>query len=132
LAAFRPSRGLAIAVVAVWLGFVVLWATTGTDRAGRLLYGIAAAVLAALAATDLIWTPRLAVTRTGLRVRAPSRSGHFPWSDIVGVRIDRRLRFGIRHAALEVDLGDDLLVFSRRSLNADPEDVLEVIERARR
>lgn len=122
---------MAAGLLILWLAVVVLWLSTNTDRAGKLLYGIAAVLLVALAATDVLWTPRLAVTPSGLVVRSPTRSGRFGWDEIATVRVDRRSRLGLRQATLEVDLDEDLLVFSRRSLDADPQDVLEVIEAAR-
>ena len=131
IAAFRPRRLGAGLLVLACVVFVILWATTDTDRVGKLLYGIAVVFVAAVAATDLLWSPRLAVTASGLAVRSPTRSGRFAWSAIDEIRVDRRRRRGITQASLEIDLGDDLIVLSQRALGTDPADVMQIIEAAR-
>jgi hypothetical protein len=131
IATFRPSRLVAGLLVLACVVFVVLWRTTDTDPVGKVLYGTAVVFVAAVAATDLLWSPRLAVTRTALVVRSPTRSGRYPWTVITGVRVDQRRRLGITQAALEIDLGDDLIVLSQRALGTDPSLVLEIIDAAR-
>ena len=131
IATFRPRRLVAGLLVLACVVFVILWATTDTDRVGKLLYGIAVVFVAAVAATDLLWSPRLAVTASGLAVRSPTRSGRFAWSAIEEIRVDRRRRRGVTQASLEIDLGDDLIVLSQRALGTDPADVIQIIEAAR-
>lgn len=131
LAAFSPNRLFAGGMLAVWIGFVVLWLTSGGDRQGKLIYGIAAVMLAALCATDLIWSPRLKVTAAGLTIHSPTLTATYTWSQIEAIRVDRRRRLGLSSATLEIDAGEQLAVLSRRALNADPQDVAEVIEAVR-
>ena len=131
IATFRPSRLVTGLLVLACVVFIVLWATTDADRVGKLLYGIAVVFVAAVAATDLLWSPRLAVTASGLAVRSPTRSGRFAWSAIDEIRVDRRRRRGITQASLEIDLGDDLIVLSQRALGRDPADVKQIIDAAR-
>lgn len=130
IATFRPSRLVAGLLVLVCLLFVVLWRTTATDRVGHLLYGVAVVFVAAVAATDLLWSPRLAVTASGIVIRSPTRSGRYAWTTIESIRVDRRRRLGITQASLEIDLGDDLIVLSQRALGSDPTRVLEIINAA--
>lgn len=131
IATFRPSRLVAGLLVTACVGFVVLWRTTDTDPVGQLLYGTAVVFTAAVAATDLLWSPRLSVTPSAVLVRSPTRSGRFPWTVITGVRVDQRRRLGITQAALEIDLGNDLIVLSQRALGTDPSQVLRIIDAAR-
>jgi hypothetical protein len=132
IATFRPSRLIAGLLVLVCLGFVILWRTTAADPVGHLLYGVAVVFVASVAATDLLWSPRLAVMASGVIVRTPTRSGRYPWTAIDAVSVARRRRLGITQASLEIDLGDDLIVLSQRALGRDPTDVLEIINAVRR
>lgn len=127
IAKFRPNRLVAGLLVLVCLLFVILWRTTAADRVGQLLYGVAVVFVAAVAATDLVWSPRLAITASGIVVRSPTRSGRYAWTAIDSIRVDRRRRLGITQASLEIDLGDDLILLSQRALGADPTDVLGII-----
>jgi uncharacterized membrane protein YhhN len=127
IATFRPSRLVAGLLVLVCLAFVVLWRTTPADPVGHLLYGVAVVFVAAVAATDLVWSPRLAITTSGIVVRSPTHSGRYPWIVVDAIRVERRRRLGITQAALEIDLGDDLIVLSQRALGTDPTAVLEII-----
>jgi Bacterial PH domain len=131
IATFRPSRLVAGLLLLVGLGFVVLWRTTAADPVGHLLYGVAIVFVAAVAATDLLWSPRLAVTPSGVAVRSPTRSGRYPWPAIDAIRVDRRRRLGITQTSLEIDLGEDLIVLSQRALGKDPTDVLGIIKAVR-
>ncbi len=131
LASFSPNRLLAAGMLVVWAGFVVLWLTAGGDRPGKLLYGIGAVMLAGLCATDLIWSPRLKITTSGLSIHSPTLSATYTWAQIEDVRVDRRRRLGLSSATLEIDAGAQLAVLSRRALNADPQSVAAVIEAAR-
>jgi PH (Pleckstrin Homology) domain-containing protein len=131
IATFRPNRWVAGLLILACVAFVILWRTTAADPVGHLLYGVAVVFVAAVAATDLLWSPRLAVTASGVVVRSPTRSGRYPWTAIDAIRVDRRRRLGITQASLEIDLGDELIVLSQRALGADPRNVLEIINAAR-
>jgi len=63
----------------------------------------------------------------GLLVRTPLTRARIAWSDVEAVRADARERLGLRSVTLEIDAGEQLLVFSRRALGADPERVAGLI-----
>jgi hypothetical protein len=77
-------------------------------------------VLAGYSIGDVIFWPRLVADSTGLRIRTPLARADVAWADIEDVRADVRQRYGLRVTTLEVDAGETLVVFSRRSLGADP------------
>lgn len=91
------------------------------DRAGQLLFAVAAIILAAYVVTDLRYSPRLTASAEGLEIRTPTVRGRFAWPDVASVRADSRQRAGLRLVTLEVEVADMLVVFSRRALGADPE-----------
>jgi hypothetical protein len=122
---FGPDRRLTAATGALSVVAVLIALTT--DRAGQVLLAGAALVLLSYTVTDLIFWPRLTVTREGLSIRAPLTRAQLPWSDIEAVRADARQRLGLRSVTLEIDAGEQLVVFSRRALGADPETAAGVI-----
>jgi hypothetical protein len=126
---FGPDRRLAAlyAFLAV-AGIAAAWLTA--DPAGRLLFAGAAVVLLAYLITDLVYWPRLIVTTDGLVIHTPTVRGHYPWEAVRFVRADARRRAGLRLVTLEVDVADELVVFSRRSLGTDPEDAARAIAAA--
>ncbi len=124
---YGPNRAFAAAMGVVWLAFVVLWWTT-SDRPGRLLYGLAALVLLAVCAGDLIWNPRLTVLATGVRIHSPGTRASLTWDEIETVRVDSRGHLGLAARTLEIDAGEHLIVLGQRSLGADPRDVAGVID----
>lgn len=122
VATFGPDLRFtaAAAVGAVLLGGSAL---VGTDPAGRLLFAVAALVLLGYTVSDLLFRPRLTLSRQGLLVRSPSGGLNCVWPAVVVVRADARERFGLRAVTLEIDTEERLLVLSRRALGAAPEDV---------
>jgi hypothetical protein len=125
-ARFGPDRRLTAATAA--LAVLALLATLLThDPAGRLLFGGAAVVLAAYALIDVLCWPRLAADADGLVVRSPFARTTLPWPEIERVHADVRDRLGLRSTTLEIDAGEQLIVFSRRALGADPAQVAELI-----
>lgn len=121
IAVFRPDRrytllsaaGAAIALVLL----LVL-----DDRPGRVLAGVALAVLLIYLVSDLLFSPRLVATSAGLMVRSPMLRAVLAWPEVEDVRADSRVRYGLRSTTLEIDAGAVLAVFSRRALGADPEE----------
>lgn len=117
---FGPDRRLTIAA-----GVGALIALAGTlfsgDAPGRLLFGLAAVLLVGYVVTDRMWSPRLIADTSGLRVRTPFTSTDLSWAEVDDVRADVRIRYGLRSSTLEVDAGEVLVVFSRRSLGTAPE-----------
>ena len=122
---FGPDRRLTAATGGLSVVAVLIALTT--DRAGQVLLAGAALVLLTYTVTDLIFWPRLTVTSEGLSIRAPLTRTQLPWSDIEAVRADARQRLGLRSVTLEIDAGEQLVVFSRRALGADPETAAGVI-----
>lgn len=93
------------------------------DPPSRVIFGLATIMTAAYAIGDLVYAPRLAADTHGLRIRTPGTRADLAWDEITDVRADSRLRLGLRSTTLEVDAGAVLVVFSRRALGADPEQV---------
>ncbi|HEY7049392.1 MAG TPA: PH domain-containing protein [Jatrophihabitantaceae bacterium] len=123
---FGPDRRLTalcagLAVVAI--AFVVL----SDDGAGRVLAGLGAVLLAGYAVTDLAFWPRLTVTGDGVRIRTPTTRAVLPWADVDAVRVDEHSHLGLTSRTLEIDAGALLVVFSRRTLGADPREVADLL-----
>ena len=123
---FVPDRrytGLAAAGAVA----AVLAAAFSPDPPGRLLFAIAALVLAGYVLTDLVFSPRLTASRDGLTIRSPLLRAELPWSAVADVRADVRTRYGLRSSTLEVDAGETLAVFSRRALGVEPEQAADLV-----
>ena len=126
IVAFRPDRrytllsagGAAVALVLV----LVL-----RDPPGRVLAGVALVVLAAYAAGDLLFSPRLIASSDGLVVHSPLLRARLAWREVEDVRADTRIRHGLRSTTLEIDAGPVLAVFSRRTLGVDPEQAAALV-----
>ncbi|MGH8861948.1 MAG: PH domain-containing protein [Jatrophihabitantaceae bacterium] len=127
---FGPDRRLTAAGAGAAAVALVLCLTTG-DGPGRVLWALAALVLAGYVVGDLVWWPRLAADATGLRIRTPFTRCDLPWSEVANVRADVRSRYGLRSTSLEVDAEATLVVFSRRSLGEDPESVADAVRMLR-
>jgi hypothetical protein len=97
------------------------------DTAGRLLALVAAIVLAAYVAADLLFTPRVVASRDGVTVNSPLLRRRLTWSDVEDVRADTRSRFGVRSTTLEIDAGATLAVLSRRAIGTEPSAAAELI-----
>lgn len=127
---FGPDRRL----TAVCAGLAVLAAAfvaLSGDAAGRILAGVAAALLIGYAVSDLAFWPRLTANAAGLQIRTPTTRATLPWAD-VAVRVDERTHLGLLSRTLEIDAGSLLVVFSRRTLGADPREVAELLDAFRR
>jgi hypothetical protein len=124
----RPAETAALAAVAVAMAASLLV----LDAPGRVLAGAAVALLVVVVAHDLWARPRLRAGPDGVEVRRWTGRRHFPWPLLrVQVRVMRR--FGIRGRTLELDTAggpDDesaVVVFGRRDLGADPEEVARAL-----
>lgn len=113
---------------AVSLGFGALFAVgllAVVDAPGRILLALAALLLIAQGARDLVLRPRLRARPEGLEVRTLGGRRHLPWP-LLRVRVRETRRFGLRSRTLELDTAagpdDDglLVVLGRRELGADP------------
>lgn len=119
------TAGVGAAAAAAWCA--VLW-TSDADPAGRLIAGVAAALLALAALYGIRARPRLRVDADGLTVSGLLRRRHHPWPFVTGVRVLQVRRLGRMSSLLEIDTitasgVEQLLVFGRLDLAADPEDV---------
>jgi Bacterial PH domain len=123
---FGPDLRLSALIFVAAMGALVLAVMTG-DAPGRLIFGLAALVLAAYAVGDVIFWPRLVADQAGLRIRTPMTRADVAWADVEGVDADVRSRYGLRSTTLEIDAGPTLVVFSRRALGADPETVQNLV-----
>lgn len=122
---FGPSRGLAGCCVG---GGIVLALVAGfADAGGRLLVGLAAALVMSLGLYDTFVTPRLTASVDGLRVRTFSSRVDVRWSALTTVRLDQRARLGLTSRCLEIDDGRCLIVLGRHSLGREPREVYELI-----
>lgn len=125
-ARFGPDRRL---TAALGLGCVIAAtaAALTSDKAGRLLFGCAAVVLACYVVADLVFSPRLVVNADGLIIRSPLVRTRLAWTEVNRVDAVTRVRHGLRGVSLEIDAGELLVVFGRRSLGADPERVAAAV-----
>jgi hypothetical protein len=99
-----------------------------SDLAGRLLFALAAVVLLGYVASDLVFSPRLVASRSGIVINAPLTRARLTWDEVDAVRAETRFRRGLRSTTLEVDGDGVLAVFSRRALGAEPADAAALIE----
>jgi hypothetical protein len=84
--------------------------------------------LTAYGLRDVLAPVRLAADATGLDVtRGYAGRRHLDWSDVERVRVDERLRLGVRSQLLEIDADVELYLFSRFDLGTDPEDAAEAV-----
>jgi len=123
---WRPRRELlavgCAAVIAV-LAWVLLLAVDPMDR----VVGVVIAVIVG-AATAWAWRRRLVGGPRGLLVGGIGGARLVPWSQVRGLDAARTQRLGIASTTIEIDLvDDDLLVFGRIDLGADPVDVLSAL-----
>jgi apolipoprotein N-acyltransferase len=124
---YRPAGWMAGALLAV----AVIAAVEAylTDAAtGRLLLVVAAVVLAAIAAVDLIFSPRLTATPAGIAVFTPTVRTRLRWDEVDVLRVDEHTHRGIAARTLEIESGERLIVLSKRSLGRDPRDVLTELD----
>jgi hypothetical protein len=123
---FGPDRRLTVGAGLAAAAALVL-CVTSSDAPGRVLFAVAALVLVGYCVGDLVWWPRLSADVTGLRIRTPFTRADLGWAQIEKVGADVRTRYGLRSVTLEVDAGEVLVVFGRRSLGADPETVAGLV-----
>lgn len=122
-AALLAAGWLAAAAALAWCAF------GSGDAAGRLLAGVAVLVLGGGALFGSLARPRLAATRSGVRVRGMFRGLDFGWSEVSRLRLVHTRRFGRDVPTLELEVRDDrLFVFGRFDLGADPRDVADTLE----
>lgn len=96
------------------------------DTPGRLLFALATVVLVLYVVTDILFSPRLLVDAEGVSVHSPFTRGRWTWPEVARIQADARQRYGVRSVTLEIDVGDQLVVLSRRALGEAPDVVAEV------
>lgn len=113
-----PGRTSSVLLLLLAVGLCT--GTVAADPAGRLLLVAAALWLAVLAGRDLLLRPVLAADATSLHIVDGWRRIEVPWSGVDGVRLvtDRRAPL------VELDLGDRLVVLSRRRLGRPPQQIV--------
>lgn len=123
----RPAE----TALAAGLAAVLAVLAAAADPAGRVLFGVGAVWLAAVAVLDLVLRPRLRVDVDGVTVRTLSGRRRLRWAAVQRVRVDERSRHGLTGRALEVDADETVVVLGRRALGADPRDVAATVARFR-
>jgi hypothetical protein len=120
-----PSRAQGWFVVG--FGVLLVVGAVPAPPLGRLLLVPAALLLIAMGARDLLLAPTLVADAGGLIVVDGLRRRTVAWGELDRVRVvtDRRTPL------LELDLGDTVVVLSRRRLGIPPYLALEQLERAR-
>ena len=118
----------------LWIGWAQLLGAVGlavvlagTDPAGRLLLVPVIVLAAASGLRDLLLAPVLTAGPEGLSVVSGAHRRTAAWSQVERVRVvtDRRVPL------LELDLGDTVVVLSRRRLGADVEEVRQALVEVR-
>jgi hypothetical protein len=100
------------------------------DVVRLVLAAVVAAGLAGWAARDLITPVRVAADPEGVTVvTGLAGRRRLAWSQIEGVRVDTRPRLGMRSETLEIDAGDQILVFSESDLGTPPSEVAATLSR---
>ncbi|NYI88420.1 hypothetical protein HNR02_001743 [Amycolatopsis endophytica] len=97
-----------------------------SDRAGTVLFTVAAVALIALSLHGLLVRPRLTADPRGLRIRTTTGKRDLHWPE-VDVRLRTSRRLGRDSATLEIEAGEALFVFGWLELGEDPRDVLETL-----
>jgi hypothetical protein len=125
---FRVRTGVIAGKFAVAVVVAVVALIAG-DGFARWLGLVAAALVAVYGLRDVLGRERLRADRSGVRV-GTGFTGYrqLEWSQLERVRVDQRMRLGIRTDLLELDAGEDLFLLSRYDLGADPHDAFEALE----
>jgi len=123
----RPVETVAAAAGAV----LALLLAVVADPAGQVLFAVAAAGLAAVAAADLLLRPRLAADPEGVQVRTLTARRRMPWSAVERIDVDEHDRYGLTARTLELETAGMLIVLGRRALGADPREVADTLARIR-
>lgn len=123
-------------IVALWVGaaaagvWCALLITSGADRTGQLMAGLATVGMLAWAVFGTRARPRLQADAGGVTIGGILRARHHPWPLVADVRVTRLRRWGRESRLLEIetrtaDGAERLLVLGRLDLDADPRDVLD-------
>ncbi len=112
-------------------GTAAVAGAAATDPAlGRLLAAVAAVLLLGGGLRDLVVRPVVAADTAGLRVVDGLGRRRIPWA-AVRIGVDGATRRGIRSEALELDLGEHLVLVPSRRLGAPAATVAAELARLR-
>ena len=128
---FRVPTG--VIVIKFGLAAVILTAALISGDRLAVLVGVAAALaLSAFGLRDVLARDRLRADPKGVDLVHGYRGrAHLDWAEIEQLRIDERLRFGVRAQLLEVDADAQLYLFSRYDLGVQPDEALQALLQAR-
>jgi len=125
----RPGLFVVGALLAAAAAVAIVLANGPQDRvvAVVLLLFIAATMVAALR-----MRPRLQASSAGLVVGTVSGRREIRWAQVHRIEVVSRKRLGTTSSSLELDLDDDeLVVFGRMDLGADPDEVADTLRALR-
>ena len=122
---WRPQPLLIAIGVAASLG-AAIWVFLASDPEDLIVGVVIALVLAVLSFAG--WRRRVIGGPRGLLICGFGRRRMVPWSQVRSMDNATTRRFGLSSTTIEVDLvDDDLLIFGRTDLGADPEAVLTTL-----
>jgi Bacterial PH domain len=124
---FLVSTGVIVGkfVVAALLALIALTAGRGFSLWLGL---VASGLIAGYGLRDVLGRERLRATTAGVRVGTGfARHRELAWSQLERIRVDKRLRLGLRTDMLELDAGEELFLLSRYDLGAEPRDALAAL-----
>ena len=122
---WRPPRVLLV-IGGLAAAGAVIWAVSTNEPLDRLVAVFVAAVFAA--GTAVGGRRKLVTGPRGLLVHGVGSARILPWSQIRSIRGARSAHLGISSSTIEIDTVDEeLLVFSRIDLGADPAEVLAAV-----
>lgn len=126
---FGPGRQRALLALLGGLVAVAVAVPVG-DQVRRVLALVAALGLIAFAVRDLVNPVRLVAGPNGLTVaRGLIGYRRVFWFEVERIRVDRRARLGLTTRMLEIDLGENLYLFSASDLGVAPETAAEAVGR---
>ncbi len=122
---WQPTRVIA-AGAGVVAAFAVGWAASaaGMDQ-------VVAGAVAVVTVAVLLLTARRRLTAgpAGIAVRGVFSTRRWLWSDVEAVALATQQRLGLTSTTVELDLGEEVLVFGRFDLDADPQAVHDALLR---
>ncbi|TKK84502.1 PH domain-containing protein [Herbidospora galbida] len=111
---------------------LVVYGWLAGDLRALILVGVAAIVLAAFTARDVIARVRLSADAGGITVvEGFAGRRRIAWHEIERIKVDERARYGLRTTILEIDTGDDIHLFSQYDLGEPVVPVAETLIRMR-
>jgi len=129
-----PQRTVLYGSVGAVLAILAVTAPhTPFGPVSALPFGVIAVLLLGLAALDLWFGTPLKADAQGLRIsRGPGRVEQIDWSAIDRLEATSSTHRGLLlQSALEVDVGERLVVLSRHRLGQDPTDVAQTLRSMR-